>query len=81
MTCSFIKSQLLGILFPYCLFLAFFIYFMVNSTFRLFGFSILITAILNIFLALALTAHPQMDYIVITIQVCQGLSLVRIHLI
>ncbi|VDN52662.1 unnamed protein product [Dracunculus medinensis] len=42
---------------------------------RLFGFSILITAILNIFLALALTAHPQMDYIVITIQVCQGLSL------
>ncbi|MCP9259616.1 Vesicular glutamate transporter 1 [Dirofilaria immitis] len=41
----------------------------------LFGFSILIAAVLNLFLALALNAHPYTDFIVIAIQVCQGLSL------
>ncbi|OZC09480.1 hypothetical protein X798_03437 [Onchocerca flexuosa] len=41
----------------------------------LFGFSILIAAVLNLFLALALKAHPYTDFIVIAIQVCQGLSL------
>ncbi|VDK78313.1 unnamed protein product [Litomosoides sigmodontis] len=41
----------------------------------LFGFSILIAAILNLFLALALSAHPHTDFIVLAIQICQGLSL------
>lgn len=44
---------------------------------RLFGFSILIAAVLNLFLALALSAHPHTDFIVLAIQVCQGLSLVN----
>lgn len=41
----------------------------------LFGFSIFIAAVLNLFLALALNAHPYTDIIVIAIQICQGLSL------
>ncbi|VDK58106.1 unnamed protein product [Anisakis simplex] len=41
----------------------------------LFGLSILITSILNIFLAIAFEAHPITDSVVIAIQVTQGLAL------
>ncbi|VDO21612.1 unnamed protein product, partial [Brugia timori] len=41
----------------------------------LFGFSILVASVLNLFLALALSAHPHTDFIVLAIQICQGLSL------
>lgn len=42
---------------------------------KLFGISIFVAAVLNIFLALAYEAHPATDFIVIVIQVTQGLSL------
>uniref|UniRef100_A0A915BPQ4 Major facilitator superfamily (MFS) profile domain-containing protein n=1 Tax=Parascaris univalens TaxID=6257 RepID=A0A915BPQ4_PARUN len=42
---------------------------------KLFGLSIFIAAVLNLFLALALKAHPYTDFIVVSIQVSQGLSL------
>uniref|UniRef100_A0A0N5AIW1 MFS domain-containing protein n=1 Tax=Syphacia muris TaxID=451379 RepID=A0A0N5AIW1_9BILA len=41
----------------------------------LFGLSIFIAAILNVLLAIMLEAHPFTDYLVMAIQVCQGLSL------